>query len=165
MTTYPVSAGDVLIDNNAQYSMNDVFRVVLSLPFFFTALWSVRRLTTLNSPWCGRRSSVVGRTEEARGIETAVAIDRERRKERKMNRHRIGERRKGDEMSEKGTRGRPRERWEERQMNRETKGHMRTARRGDCPAVGDSNVGVAGRGKPERGGVANAVLSNRATAL
>lgn len=36
--------------------------------FFFTAFWSVRRLTILNSPWCGCRtpSSLVGRTEEAR---------------------------------------------------------------------------------------------------
>lgn len=74
-------------------------------------------------------------------------------------------RKKGEKMREKGTKGRPRLRWEERQMNRETKGHMRTARRGGCPAV-EGTVDVEGweRG-PERGGVANTVLSNRATAL
>lgn len=91
------------------------------------------------------------RSREMEGKEKEPTWDRWRRKERR------------EDEWEKDEKGHPRERWEERQMNRETKGHMRTAWRGGCPAVGDCVKG--GRGRLERGGVANVVLSNCATAL
>lgn len=82
------------------------------------------------------------RSREMAGKEKEPTRDRWRKKERR-----------GDEW-EKDERRRPRERWQERQMNRETKGHMRTARRGGCPAVGDYVKGGRGdwaRGRGERG--------------